>query len=101
MNGDEVRGVRLESGSGHDASQVDDLLRRIAAELDAGRRVGPLIENATFRLGQPGYEIDAVDWFLHQLLHQEEDHSELAGMGADPWRDLPVGNYVARAGPGD
>jgi hypothetical protein len=28
---------------------VDDLLGRVAAELDAGRPAGPLIENATFR----------------------------------------------------
>jgi DivIVA domain-containing protein len=100
VNGDEVREVSFHSG-GYDASQVDDLLRRIAAELDAGRPVGPLIANAAFRrvrVGQAGYETDAVDWFLYQLLRQE-DHHELTRMGADPWSDLPVGNYFTASGP--
>ena len=114
MNGDEVRDVRFPSGS-YDASQVDDLLRRIAVELDAGRPAGPLIAGATFRpalmtlqragiklrpAGPRGYDSEAVDWFLDQLRRQE-DQSELAGIDADPWRDLPVGNYFTRSGPSD
>jgi DivIVA domain-containing protein len=113
VNGDEVRDVRFPSGS-YDASQVDDLLRRIAVELDAGRPAGPLIAGATFRLalktlqragiklrlaGPRGYDSEAVDWFLDQL--RQEDQSELAGIDADPWRDLPVGNYFTRSGPSD
>jgi hypothetical protein len=35
--------------TGYAAPEVDDLLGRVAAELDAGRPAGPLIENATFR----------------------------------------------------
>ena len=52
--------------------EVDGLLRRIAAELDAGRPVGSLIENATVRTRNytmaGTYDIDAVDWFMDQLL---------------------------------
>ena len=99
MNGDELRHVRFGGGD-YEAAQVDDLLDRIAVELDAGRPVAPLITNATFRLGRSGYDIDAVDWFLEQL-RRREDHSELARMSADPWRELAVVNYFTGNGPGD
>jgi len=105
MNGDEVRCVGFRSRGGYDASQVDDLLRRIAVELDAGRPAGPLIAGATFRpialrlrMQSWAYDSVAVDWFLEQLQRQE-DHPKLAGTGADPWRDLPVGNYFTRKDP--
>jgi hypothetical protein len=80
--------------TGYATREVDDLLGRVAAELDAGRPAGPLIENATFRrmhnrLLAVGYDIDAVDWFFDQLLRRP-DHTELAGISADPWRDLAV-----------
>jgi hypothetical protein len=80
--------------TGYAAPEVDDLLGRVAAELDVGRPAGPLIENATFRrmhnpLLPGGYDIDAVDWFFGQLLRRP-DHTELAGISADPWRDLAV-----------
>jgi len=120
VNGDDIRDARFPGGGfpsdRYDASQVDDLLRRIAAELDAGRPAGPLIAGATFtpapvttvqrawmkvqQAGPGGYNREAVDWFLDQL-RRREDHRELAGTGADPWRDLPVGNYFTRSGPSD
>lgn len=96
-----MQAVRFVSrAAGYDASQVGDLLHRIAVELDAGRPAGPLIENATFQLGRPGFDDEAVDWFLDQL-HCREDASQSAGMSADPWRDLPVGNHFTRSVPGD
>jgi len=99
VTGDEVRNVRFRRhGDGYDVSQVDDLLGRIAVELDAGRPAGPLIADARFRQ-TGGYEIDAVDLFLDQL-RRREDHSGRAGMSADPWRDLAVANYFTRSGPG-
>ena len=100
MNADEIRDVRFLSGGGYDWSQVDELLRRVAVELDAGRPVGPLIANATFRRGQggDGYGIEAVDWFLEQLVHRD-DSSHSARMGADPWCHLAVANYFTRSGP--
>jgi DivIVA domain-containing protein len=107
VNGDQVRRVGFRSRGGYDASQVDDLLRRIAVELDAGRPVGPVIAGATLRpialalrMQSWAYDSVAVDWFLEQLQRQE-DHPELAGTGADPWRDLPVGNYFTRKDPAD
>jgi DivIVA domain-containing protein len=100
VNGDEVRDVRFGTGSrGYDASQVDDLLRRIAGELDAGRPAGPLIANATFQVAARGLDSDAVDLFLDQLVSWE-DHSEPTGFSADPWRDLAVVNHFTRRGPG-
>ena len=51
VNGDEVRDARFLNGDGYDAGQVDDLLRRVAVELDAGRPAGPLIAGATFPPG--------------------------------------------------
>src|SRR6516225_1315379 len=70
VNGEEVRGTsfRRRSAGGYSAIEVDDLLRRVAAELDAGQPAGPLIANATFQSGgKRSYDIDAVDWFLGQL----------------------------------
>ena len=93
MNGEEVRDTRFMSGAwGYDVTEVDDLLRRVAVELDAGRSAGPLIENVTFRragLGRSGSDVDAVDWLLNQLLSPLDD-SELAEMSTDPWRELAV-----------
>jgi DivIVA domain-containing protein len=74
MNGDDVRDTWFFRGGGirglwgYDAAEVDGLLRRVAAELDAGRPVCPLIGSASFRVRRQGYDIDAVDWFLGQLL---------------------------------
>ena len=109
VNGDKVRDTWFLRSSiwhvdghgggfiGYAASEVDDLLRRVGAELDAGRPAGPLIENATFqrKLISRRYDIDAVDWFLHELLRRLTP-SDRAGMGADPWRDLPVAQLTQR-----
>jgi hypothetical protein len=96
VNGAQVRNTRIlltphHEIAGYDTRQVDDLVLRIAAELDARRPAGPLIENATLqrRIYRRRYDIDAVDWFLGQLL-LPPGHSELAEIGADPWRDLAV-----------
>jgi hypothetical protein len=77
------------------ASEVDALLGRVAAELDAGRPAGPLIENAMFRsaAGKYAYQIDAVDWFLDRLL-LSQDHGEPAATSADAWRDGNVTQLV-------
>jgi DivIVA domain-containing protein len=101
VTGDEVRDMMFLPSGGYDVAEVDDLLRRVATELDAGRPAGPLIRNATFR-EQPngGYDVAAVDWFLGQLLFRPGP-AELAGMGADPWRDLGVAAQVTRSGVGD
>lgn len=106
MTGDQVRdtGFLRPHGNlarGYDVAEVDELLRLIAAELDAGRQVGPMIEKAEFRsrLGTQAYETPAVDWFL-EMLRCREDRSELART-SDPWRDLPVANCFTRGGAGD
>jgi DivIVA domain-containing protein len=100
LNGDEVRNIKFGKG-GYDKPQVDDLLDRIAAELDAGRPAGPLIANATIKTRNSlhGYDVGAVDWFLKQL--RTAEHSELARMNADPWRDLAADVYYIRRKPGD
>jgi hypothetical protein len=76
---------------GYDPQQVDDLCRRVTAELDAGGSARPLIENATFRTRINGlrYDIEAVDWFLDQFL-LPPGHCELDAIAEDPWGDLPV-----------
>jgi DivIVA domain-containing protein len=74
MTGDQVRDTLFWPpylhGTGYDAGEVDDLVRRVAAEIDAGQPAGPVIENAMLRRRMRGrrYDIDAVDWFLSQLL---------------------------------
>jgi hypothetical protein len=103
VNGDEVRNIGLIRfrGRGYDASEVNDLLLRIAAELDAGRSAGPLIANATFqkRSLRSNYKTGPIDWFLEQL--RREDPAEMARMNADPWRDLATDPYCIRRQPGD
>ena len=96
VNGGQVRGTRFcPAGAtpvpGYDAEQVDDLLRRVAAELDAGGSARHLIQNATFRSRtyRRKYDIDAVDWFLDQFL-LPPDHCEPGEIADDPWGDLPV-----------
>jgi DivIVA domain-containing protein len=97
VNGDEVRDTWFlrsrGSREGYDAPEVDDLLDRVATELDAGRPARPLIENATFPRKKKGYDVDAVDWFLDQLILQS-GRAERAGLSADPWRDLSVTQFT-------
>jgi hypothetical protein len=81
---------------GYASSEVDDLLRLVAAEQDLGQPVRPLIQNTTFRQNrywQEGYDIDAVDWVFDQLLLHSGD-TELGGIDAGPWRDLPVAQFA-------
>ena len=102
VNGDEIRNVRFGRGDGYDASQVDDLLTRIAAEVDAGRPAGPLISNAAFRRewGRRGYHAGSVDWYLDQLWRKVVTGEEPARLNADPWRDLDADNYSISNKPG-
>jgi DivIVA domain-containing protein len=94
LNGDAVRNVKFPRGGFYNVWQVNALLDRIAAELDAGRPVGPLIANAMFASDSfVGYEAGAVDWFLERLRHREDP--------ADPWRDLAADPYYIRREPGD
>jgi len=106
VNGDGVRDTTFIGPTGnltraYDVAEVDELLGRVAAELDAGRQVGSVLENAAFRtrMGKQGYDVEAVDWFLEQL-RCREGHSERGGT-SDPWRDLAVGNWVTYRGSGD
>jgi hypothetical protein len=86
--------------SGYHAGEVDDLLHRVAAELDAGRPPGPVIETATFPPPRKrSYDIDAVDWFFGQFARDPNDF-EPAGLGSDPWGDLAVAQ-LTRSGVGD
>jgi hypothetical protein len=120
VDGDEIRAtgfLRCDSGLGvnyafaslfhyswgYAAAEVDELLRRAAAELDAGRFAGPLIGNATFQRTRSGprYDIDAVDWFLGQLPHRI-GQADRGGPGTDPWRNLAVAQLTQSkaSGPG-
>jgi hypothetical protein len=73
----EVRDIWFQRNpGGYASSEVDDLLRLVAAEQDLGQHVGPLIRNTTFRQNrywQEGYDIDAVDWVFDQLLLHSDD----------------------------
>jgi hypothetical protein len=101
VNGDEIRNTTFLGGGGYDVVQVDHLLRRIAAEIDVGRPIEPLIENARFQTrGKLRYDTDAVDWFLDQILYRER-HPEKAGTSGDPWRDLGVVAQFPRGGRND
>lgn len=94
VNGDQVRDTWFcpaRGYDGYDAAQVDDLIRRVATELDAARAAGPVVENVRLGVRRNGrrYDIDAVDWFLGQFL-RPPGQPERAGSSDDPWRDLPV-----------
>jgi DivIVA domain-containing protein len=96
VDGNEVRRLIFPRGSGYDMAAVDELLDRVATELDAGRPVGDLIEDARFpwrsmqlRGGlRSGYQPTAVDWVLLQLRRQDDPAAR-----ADPWRNLPIRRY--------
>lgn len=101
MNGDAVRRTRFRIGrygEGYDPSEVDDLLRRVAMEMEGGQSARPLIENATFRillLGR-GYDIDAVDWFFGRVL-SDSGQQDPAGTKPDPWSGIgPVTQLAQR-----
>jgi DivIVA domain-containing protein len=103
MTGEKVRDTTfLITRGGYDVATVDDLLCSIAAELDAGRPVEPLVRNAAFRTRRwRGYDVAAVDSFLGQLLLRPGP-GELAEMSTDPWGDLDaVGGRFPRSGAGD
>lgn len=97
VTGNEVRDTWFQrSPGGYACSEVDDLLRIVAAEQDLGQQVGPLIRNTTFRQErswQEGYDIDAVDWVFDQLLLHSGD-TELGGIDVGPWGDLPVAQFA-------
>jgi DivIVA domain-containing protein len=106
VNGDQVRDtwfcppvrpdLSIARGRGYRAGQVDELLRRVAAELDSARPAGSVIENATLGTQEWGrrYDIDAVDWFLGQFL-LPLGHFGLAATSSDPWHDLPVAQLAS------
>jgi hypothetical protein len=94
VNGDQVRSTWfLRQAFGYDGAEVDDLLGRVAAELDAGRSARPLIEDATLRRPMTAWsrgghcDVDAVDWFLDQLL-LHPGRWERAEVAGDHWRGL-------------
>jgi hypothetical protein len=105
VTGDEVRDIWFLAPlgtkpiRGYDRSEVADLLCRVAAELDAGRPAGPLIESATFRRQgwEPACDIDAVDWFLEQFLSRP-GQPEPAAISADPWQDRGVTQFTRGGG---
>jgi len=101
LNGDEIRNITFGKGL-YDASQVNELLDRIAAELDAGRPAGTLIASEAFeqRPFARGYNAGAVNWFLEQLWRRE-DPAEADRMNADPWGALAADPYCIRREPGD
>ena len=96
MDGNEVRRLVFPQTGGYDTAAVDELLDRIAAELDAGRPVAHLIEGATFprqpvqpwRGFRGGYDCASVDGVLSQLRRQDDPEAR-----ADPWRNLPAWRY--------
>jgi DivIVA domain-containing protein len=88
VTGDQVRDTTfLITRLGYDVAKVDDLLRGVAEALDAGRPVEPLVRGVIFRTRWTGYDVDAVDWFLDQLLLRP-GLGEPTEMSTDPWRDL-------------
>jgi hypothetical protein len=100
VNGDRVRQTWFwppRSGqSGYGAQEVDDLVNRVAAELDAGGAAGPLVEKATLSERKWGRrcDIDAVDWLMGQFLLRPGSFGP-AGISDDPWRGVPVAQLAA------
>jgi DivIVA domain-containing protein len=100
VNGDEVRSIRLPDQLwGYDACDVDELLDRIAAELDAGRPVASLAADAAFREVRlrfrrlsRAYETETVDWLLGQLRRSEHEQQRNL-LADDPWRHLIAFRY--------
>jgi len=99
VNGDEVRNITFGKGL-YDASQVNELLDRIAAELDAGRPAGTLIASEAFeqRPFARGYNAGAVNWFLEQLWHREDPgEARLPGMAREVYVPAPSASRTAQS----
>jgi DivIVA domain-containing protein len=63
-----VRAVRFgERLRGYRPDDVDDLLKKVAQELDAGRSPAPLLQGVKFREKLRGYDPADVDEFLVRL----------------------------------
>ena len=112
VNGDALRRLALPRGAGYLGylvSDVDELLLRVADEMDAGRPVGGLVANAALRMPEsprpkPGlrvrqlpltYQVTAVHWLLGQLSRCDDDWDR-ARLEADPWRDLAAWDFSER-----
>ena len=97
MNGDQVRDVTFLGNwrrDGYDRSKVDELLRLLAVELDAGRPVRPVISSAQLRTRnrfpeRKNCDVDAVDWFLAQLRIDAESRDS-GDFSTDPCATLPT-----------
>jgi hypothetical protein len=102
LRGDLFPWAERDFGGSYGVREVDDLVRRVAAELDAGHSPETLIRNATFPPGSGSarYEASAVDWFLEQFL-ATPNPSDRAGMRLDERPDLPVANLITRRGSDD
>lgn len=101
MNADAVRDARFAifgQCTSYEIDEVDELLRQIAAELDAGRPVRSMAEGAAIRTAGRGYDVDAVDWFLGRLIRSEDD-GEPYGIRPDPWCDLGPVSQSMGGGP--
>ncbi|TVZ02907.1 hypothetical protein EAS64_20735 [Trebonia kvetii] len=118
VNGDGLRRLALPMGPGYLASDVDELLLRVADAMDAGRPVGGLVANATLRLPEQvpvillpqlrrrqqrplTYEVRPVQWLLGQLRRCDDDRDR-ARLENDPWRELHAWDFSERpadAGP--
>jgi hypothetical protein len=108
--GDELRRLALPEGRGYLASDVDELLLRVADEMDTGRPVGGLVANAALRMPQPvtlrqalrrrwprTYEVPAVHWLLGQL-RRCDDRDRGPGLRPTLGATWPPGTFRALCG---
>jgi hypothetical protein len=77
------------TGNGYEREPVQDLLRRIAMDLDAGRCPVGLIESARLPEAKKGYRTGPVDLLLDEIRTQNDEAAS-----ADPWQPLRVYSWV-------
>ena len=65
------------------------LRRSLMSAVRAGRRS----RTQRSKKERKGYDVDAVDWFLDQLI-LHPGHAGRAGTSADPWHDLPAAQFT-------
>jgi DivIVA domain-containing protein len=68
MSGADIRAARFhQSLRGYNIKDVDEFLKLVAREVDAGRSPVSLIEGAEFRQTLRGYNVNEVDKYLSSV----------------------------------
>jgi hypothetical protein len=102
VKGDAVRNTRfLSVRGGYETNDVDELLSRVASEIDRGGSPAQTVERASLRTSRGrnrGYDRDSVDIFFTRFLEQLPEQTSPSNHGTpssaySTWQAEPAGNW--------